>query len=101
MNKNCPLVEVNVNCPDDGICQSKRIEVAGVGCVVFPLSFEPTEVAAEFCDNQSNSHPSCVPVPIDMVSSTVVPIDNGYGVKVCWEVADQREVKWVACGHSR
>lgn len=82
-------------------CEAHEQDVTGIGSAIFPAAFKPTAVAVEFCDGHSNVHPSCNPVPIDQVSSHIVEILGGWGVKISWQVANERKIKWVVCGHSQ
>ena len=81
------------------VCHSSHLFVAGIDSITIPLHFTPDVVAAEFCDDHTHVHPSCNPVPVDTVCSKIVRHEHGHAIMLAWEVATQREIKWVVCGH--
>ena len=76
----------------------EKFLVSGKGCVVFNLEFKPDSYAVEFVHEHTQSvvYPSCNPVKVDSVHIELMEFEFDYGVKICWEVNEMREVKWIA-----
>lgn len=85
------------------IFRSKREDeeiflVSGKGCIIFNLDFKPDFFEVDFLHKHEHlpCYPSCNPVKHDHVTIELVHIKCFYGVKICWEVNESREVKWFA-----
>ena len=74
----------------------EKFLVSGKGCVIFPLEFKPDLYTVDFVHKHHHRYPSCNPVSHDKVSIELVELHFDFGIKVCWEVQDTREVVWEA-----
>ena len=76
---------------------SEKIFVRGEGALIFPISYNPEFIHAQFVHDLPPITPSCNPVVPDNIKIEVIELEVDFGIQLTWKVnSDFREIKWEA-----
>jgi len=80
------------------IKHGNMIVQAGVGSIIYPLTFKPEVVSAGLVSTNRHYYPACQPLPTDIVKAEILSFDDGryWAIQVSWNVAGTREIDWEA-----